>query len=411
MATAAPPVRPDAARTTPRAPRRTGLLLALAIAQTVVGGTTFPAVAVLLTPISEALDATRAQVMGASTAALLAGALVAVPVGRLLDRHGGRAVMTTGAAAVALLLTACAGAHDLPQLYLGFLLLGGAQASIGFESTYAVVVSTLGPRQRDRGLLIISTVTGLGTTLFYPVTVWLEDGLGWRGALLALAALQAAVSVPLLALNLPGRSTHRRRIAQRRGMDVAAALRTPSFWLLTLCFVGQAGAGSTLSLLSVSWFLDLGHPAAVAAVLPITLGVLQVLSRLALVPLAPLVGMPTLAVCANVVQAAAMVSLPFTGTSIGPTMLCLAGAGLGMGVGALARPSVIASTYGAVRFATILGLMTIAMSASRALFPLLGATLDADHAMLLCAILSAVGALSLFPVARAARTRGEYESS
>jgi MFS family permease len=52
------------------------------------------------------LDASTTVVTGALAVSTLAGAVMAVPVGRWLDRHGGRALMTAGSLAASALLVA-----------------------------------------------------------------------------------------------------------------------------------------------------------------------------------------------------------------------------------------------------------------------------------------------------------------
>src|SRR5687768_704574 len=75
-------------------PRR--LVAVLAITQTVGYGVLFYAFSVLLLPIAEELRVSTATVTGAGTLSILVGVVAAVPVGRWLDRHGGRALMTLG---------------------------------------------------------------------------------------------------------------------------------------------------------------------------------------------------------------------------------------------------------------------------------------------------------------------------
>ncbi|HEY0001940.1 MAG TPA: MFS transporter, partial [Actinoplanes sp.] len=90
-----------------RSPAPTGnrtLVAALAITQTIGYGTLYYAFAIFLTPIAADLHTTTTAVTGAFTASVLASALLAVPVGRWLDRHGGRALMTAGSLLGALLL-------------------------------------------------------------------------------------------------------------------------------------------------------------------------------------------------------------------------------------------------------------------------------------------------------------------
>jgi len=71
----------------------------LAVTQTVLWGTLYYAFAVFLVPMTADLDATRAEVSGACSIGLLVSGLAAPLVGRIVDRRGGRAVMTAGAAA------------------------------------------------------------------------------------------------------------------------------------------------------------------------------------------------------------------------------------------------------------------------------------------------------------------------
>jgi len=71
----------------------------LAVSQTVGYGVLYYSFSVFLTPIAGTLHASATAVTGALTASLLAGAAAAVPVGRHLDRHGGRGLMTWGSAA------------------------------------------------------------------------------------------------------------------------------------------------------------------------------------------------------------------------------------------------------------------------------------------------------------------------
>src|SRR3954471_24585660 len=73
------------------------IVAAFAVTQTIGYGCLYYAFAVLLHPIAADLHTSPATVTGALTVAVLAWAAAAIPVGRWLDRHGGRALMTTRA--------------------------------------------------------------------------------------------------------------------------------------------------------------------------------------------------------------------------------------------------------------------------------------------------------------------------
>src|SRR3982751_2462977 len=94
------------------------IVAALAVTQTVGYGVLYYAFAVLLQPMASTLHATPATVTGALTVSVLAGAVLAVPVGRWLDRHGGRALMTVGSIAATALVVAWSQVHGILALYL-----------------------------------------------------------------------------------------------------------------------------------------------------------------------------------------------------------------------------------------------------------------------------------------------------
>ena len=71
-------------------------------------------------PDGVTLHASATAVTGAFTAAVLAGALMAVPVGRWLDRHGGRALMTIGSSGGDRTVVAWSQVRSVAQLYAVF---------------------------------------------------------------------------------------------------------------------------------------------------------------------------------------------------------------------------------------------------------------------------------------------------
>lgn len=387
------------------------LVAVSAVSQTLVMGVTFPAFSVLVLPVTEELGLERPQLVGALTLATLLAAVAAVPVGRWMDRHGGRLLMVTGSALGAAGIATWATAHSLPQLYLGFVMLGFCMAFSAAEAGTAVLVMATGPDQRDTAILVSSTITGLGTAAYYPLTGWLEGEVGWRATLLVFAAVVAVVSVPGHLWVVPGRAEHRRRLTTRRGVLLGPALRSRTFWVLAGAFLAQACSNSAFALLMVAYFHDVGFSMQVAATLPVALGVLQVVSRLLLMPLAPRVGMAWLSFLACLLQGLGMLALPAAGLSVPWTLLCLAGVGLGFGLTMVSRPSLVASSFGALQFASIMAVMTVLVSVARSGSPLLGSFLADWRMVVLSGALSLLAAGLLVPVALKARRTGEFETT
>ena len=237
----------------------------LALTQAIGYGTLYYAFAVLLIPLAADLGVTPTAVTGAYTASILAAAVLAVPVGRRLDSHGGRALMTAGSAAGVLLLVAWSQVGSLGQLYLVQIGIGAAAAGSLYEAAFAVVIAVTSPRRRSGALLALTVVAGFSSTVFLPLTGWLVDAHGWRTTLLVLAAVQA-VTVPLHALVVrrPAPFT-RPHPPARGGGAVRSALVDRGFWLLTLGFTAHTAAISTLTVHLVAALVSWGHRPAFAA--------------------------------------------------------------------------------------------------------------------------------------------------
>ena len=137
--------------TEPAATRRSGghrtrfpgwrIVAAFTVTQTVGYGALYYSFAVLLSPMTVDLHASTTTVTGALSAAILASAVMAVPVGRWIDRHGGRAVMTCGSLLGTSLLAAWSQVRTVTQLYLVLIGLGVCMAVALYEAATAVIVS------------------------------------------------------------------------------------------------------------------------------------------------------------------------------------------------------------------------------------------------------------------------------
>jgi MFS family permease len=383
-------VTPATQEAPPRAaavPRRARVVVAaLAVSQTVGYGCLYYAFAVLLVPMAADLRASTTEVTGALTAATLAGAVSAVPVGRWLDRHGGRALMTGGSLLGTGLLLLAATVDDLPSLYAVWTGIGLVSGAVLYEAAFAVVVAWFpDARQRGAALLAVTVVAGLASSIFFPLTGRLVDAHGWRTAVVVLAAVHGLTTVPLHLLvrrprgPVPGppatHPIHPSHPRHDRRAAVAAALGDRAFWVLTAAFVAELFAVSAVGVHLVAYLVELGHPPALAATVAGLLGVLSVTGRVVTTvaqrrrPLAHVVAGVFL------LQALGVALLPLAGRSTAGAVGCVLAFGLGFGVGTIARPALVADGYGTTGFATIAGVMTVPLTVTKAIAPLAAAVL------------------------------------
>ena len=164
-------------------------------------GVIYYAFPVLATQITAGTGWSRTAVTLAYSAGNLAGALAGIPVGRLIQRHGPRPVMTAGSVLGALAVAGIAAAPDYGWFVAAWLAAGIATAGLYYPPAFAALTTWYGPR-RVAALTTLTLAAGFASTIFAPLTSALAAPLGWRGTYLVLAAVLAAVTIPAHALFL-----------------------------------------------------------------------------------------------------------------------------------------------------------------------------------------------------------------
>ena len=359
---------------------------------------------VFLVPVARDLHASITAVTGALTVATLVSGAAAVPVGRWLDRHGGRALMTAGSVGGTLLLVAFANVHTVAGLYAVWTGIGLVCAMVYYESAFAVVVTWYPDRRtRSGALLAVTVVAGFASTIFLPLTGALVERYGWRGAALVLAAIHGAVTIPLHATVL--RRAPERAPESRRRAAVRNALRDKGFWLLVAAFVAHAAALSAFTVHVVAFLGELGHSPAFAATVAGLLGVLSVTGRLVVTGLQRRLQPATVVAVVFGIQAVAVAVLPLVGRGALGAIVGVVGFGLGFGVATIARPALVAARYDIGGYASISGLLTVPLTVAKAVAPLAAAALrgaTGDYTAVLWAVgaACAVAALGIAATAR-----------
>ncbi|MDI6104213.1 MFS transporter [Actinoplanes sp. NEAU-A12] len=355
------------------------LVATFAITQTIGYGTLYYTFAVLLHPIAADLNASPAAVTGALTVAILVQAAVSVPVGRRLDRHGGRALMTAGAALGAGMLVAWSQATAVWHLYPVFAGLGVAMAMALYEPATAVLVSWFDAARRPKAILGMIVVAGFASTVFMPLAGLLTDRHGWRTTLLMLAALYGAIAVPLHLLVVrrppePAVAARRVTAAHRRDRR-RAALRDRRFWWLAAAFVAHSAAMGTMTVHLVGFLTSRGHPATFAATIAGLLGILSVTGRLLLTAAGRRLRLHRIVAAIFALQAAAAFTLPAVASNRLGAILTVTAFGLGFGIASLATPQLLADRYGTTAYAGIAGVLAALVTLAKAAAPLAAAAL------------------------------------
>ncbi|WP_302170610.1 MFS transporter [Streptomyces sp. TBY4] len=196
------PTQADAAATgTGVRSRPRAALPALCATQITSWGIVYYAFPVLLPRLTADTGWSTHAATAAFSLALLVSAIAGIPIGRILDRRGPRAVMTAGSALGTLALLVIAAAPNLTVFTLGWVLAGLTMAATFYPPAFAALTRWWGP-DRIRALTIVTLAGGLASTVFAPLTAVLAEHLSWRATYAVLALALAAITIPAHALAL-----------------------------------------------------------------------------------------------------------------------------------------------------------------------------------------------------------------
>jgi MFS family permease len=348
---------------------------AVSVTVTVSYGVLQYAFGVLLPSMQQDLGWSRTEVTGAFSVALLVSAAAGLFVGPLLDRRSPRLLMTTGAAAAALLVVGWSRVQTVAGLYLVFAALGVTMATLLYEPVFTVVTRWFFARRRAA----LTTVTLVGATaslIFSPLTERLEASLGWRDTLVVLAAILAVVAVPLHALVLRSAPNGALTEPREQGGTSRRLLSSAPFWFLTAAFALASFSTYAILVHLVSLLIGSGRSPAFAAFAVGLLGLSQLPGRLVLGLLGRRVGPAALPAAVFGLGAAALVLLAAE-RSDWAAIIFAVGFGASNGMATLLRATLVADLWGRERYGSVLAAVSAPYKVARAAAPVGAALLAA----------------------------------
>ncbi len=323
-----------------------------------------------LDPLHAAFGWKREAMGGAFALAAITVAVVSPLIGILLDRFPPRRIILPAilAFAVALASLSRLGPH-IAQFYVTFLVLGLA-ANGTAQFAYTRTVLTWFSKHRGFALAILLTGSGIGSILIPPITEWTIQHHGWRSAWFMLGGI-ALLGLPLTAMlvrNRPEKPLIRTN-HQAAGMTVAAALRTPAFWILAIITILSAFSENGLVTNLAAMLTEHGVIAATAALALSLRGGAGIVGRLGIGAAIDRVSPLRIQTLVLALAATGTLILAFAGT--GP-MALLGAAVLGVGLGSEAdvMPYLLARYFGRKHFSVLYGLTWTAYAIGGAAGPL-----------------------------------------
>ena len=168
----------------------------IAVGQLISWGTLYYGLTFLAEPIREDTGWSLTQIFGSFSGGLLVAALCAPLVGELIARWTGRICLTAGSLLASAALAIIALSPTFTGFAVGWLLAGVAMAATLYEAGFSTLRESSGSEFR-RQVSALAVISGLASTLAWPLAAALVAVADWRTAFLCFAALQLAVAAPV----------------------------------------------------------------------------------------------------------------------------------------------------------------------------------------------------------------------
>ena len=221
---------------------------------------------VFLRPIAADTGWSTTGISTAMTVAFVALAFGSIAWGSLSDRVGPRAVVLAGS----LLLTAGLALASLATSLLAFQLLFGAVVGVSAAAIFAPMMACVTgwfDTRRSLAVSLVSAGMGMAPMTMSPLAAWLVQTHDWRTSLQLIAALVAAIMVPMSllvrrppALAQAAAAMPASTAAQEPGPSVGQALRSAPFLILVLTSFLSCATHSGPIFHTVSYAVTCGIP-------------------------------------------------------------------------------------------------------------------------------------------------------
>lgn len=350
---------------------RRSVLLTLCLTEITSWGVLYYAFSVLSPAICADTGWSAPAVTAAFSAGLVISALLGIPVGRWLDRHGPRWIMTGGSVLGSMALTGVAAAPDVVSFTAAWVVAGVAMSAVFYAPAFAALTRYFRP-DAVRALTALTLAAGLASTVFAPLTAAISARMGWRESYLVLAVGLAVITVPAHFFGLRRQWPH---IEHHHLVEPPTRIaRSRQFVALTVAFA-MAGLASYAVIVNLVPLMTAHGISTQTAALALGLGGAgQVLGRLGYQRMVRHLSVVprTSLIMAGVAVTTALLGLL---TSVATLIAVAVVAGVVRGVMTLLQATAVTERWGITHYGQLSGILSAPVMLSTALGPFVGAGL------------------------------------
>ena len=376
----------------------------LGLSQIVGYGTLYYSFAILARSAAPILDWPEPWLFAAFSGGLLLGGLVAPEVGRRIDRHSAGAVMALGSIVAAAALLAAGMATNGPAFAVAVIIMQIAGTLVLYDAAFTALVQATGAEARKR-ITHLTLIAGFASTIFWPLTSWLDAALGWRNVYIAFALANLLVCVPIHAALAPRRGASAAAPADVPPASGNAPVHAPAsaMWFATLGF-GLSGFALSAILAQMVPLLTAFGLGASALLVSTLFGPAQVLVRFVNLMIGAARHPIGAALLALTLLPAAIAVLALGAPAIIAAVLFAVMLGFGSGLKSIVQGSLPLALFGASGYGARLGLMASVRQVLASVAPFaLAFLIDALGVRPALWIVGGVGLLGLLCLVQVAR--------
>jgi len=255
------------------------LITALGIAQIISWGSLFYAIGVLGIAMRKELGVSELFLFGAFSAALVVSGTLAPAIGRAIDRHGGRLVLSAGSIVAAGAMAMLAVASSPAVMVFGWLLAGAAMSATLYDPAFATLSQHAGARYR-KAVTALTLFGGFASTVFWPLSHLLLEAWGWRITCAIYAGFHLFICLPVHQLFVPRHSHITRPEAGTKPAEVSPGMKDPRLFWFTASFAIVTFIVGVVAVHLISLLTSAGLTAAQAVSLSMLVGPMQVAGRI-----------------------------------------------------------------------------------------------------------------------------------
>ena len=347
------------------------IVIASALGMSVASGVIFHGFGNFVIPLANEFGWNRTTISSVIAVGRLQSGLLGPLEGWAIDRYGPRRMMLIGVPLLGLGFVAMSRIDSLFAFYAVYLLMIAAGSGLGLGTPMIAALANWFRRRRGLAFGIAWSGVGLGAPLVLLIG-WMIARFEWRdtAALIGIGILAVGFPIAMVMRHRPeqygylpdgdalppGRTGERSREADlSQDFSAREALRTSSFWFLTLSVTVRMLSSGALSLHLVPYFSDLDASAVGAAALAGVVGLMSVPGRFGLGMLSDYVNRRYLAAAALAVMAVSFVLIA-RATTIAEALPALIVYSVAQGGVAVIPQALLADYFGRSAFATIQGL-------------------------------------------------------